>query len=172
MEEATPLFKYCPMCAAPLVEQDIYHGLRLTCPACGFINFLEPKVVAVVVIEDKGKILLGKRNIDPGMGCWSFVSGYVERGEKLEEAALREVKEETNLDVRLERLIGIYSERGNPHIVIAFAASISNNDTSEMIAQPDEVSELAFFALDRMPALAFPADTAILEALRQQAKHS
>lgn len=169
MDSVMPVFKYCPLCASPLIEQDIYHGLRLTCSACGFINFLEPKVVAVIVIEHQGKILLGKRNIDPGMGCWSFVSGYVERGEKLEEAAIREVKEETNLDVRLERLIGIYSERGNPHIVIAFAASIINNDTSEIVAQPDEVSELAFFALDRMPALAFPADSAILQALQRQA---
>lgn len=160
------------MCATPLVEQDIYHGLRLTCPACGFINFLEPKVVAVVVIEYKDTILLGKRNIDPGMGCWSFVSGYVERGEKLEEAAIREAKEETNLDVQLEWLVGIYSERGNPSIVIAFAASITNDDTSAIAAQPDEVSELAFFALDKLPALAFPTDTAILQALRQQMGHS
>ncbi|HVB60950.1 MAG TPA: NUDIX hydrolase [Ktedonobacteraceae bacterium] len=171
MDSIMPRFKYCPMCATPLVEQDIYHGLRLTCPDCGFINFLEPKVVAVIVIEDEDKILLGKRNIDPGMGRWSFVSGYVERGEKLEEAAIREVKEETNLDVRLERLIGIYSERDNPHIVIAFAASITNNNTNEIVAQPDEVSELAFFALDRIPTLAFPTDTTILQALRQQAGH-
>jgi len=167
-----PVFKYCPMCATLLVEQDIYHGLRLTCPTCGFINFIEPKVVAVVVIEHEGKILLGKRNIDPGMGCWSFVSGYVERGEKLEEAAMREVKEETNLDVRLERLIGVYSERDNPHIVIAFAASITDNAMNEIIAQPDEVSELAFFALDEMPALAFPTDTEILQALQQRAGYS
>ncbi len=171
MDSIMPRFKYCPMCATPLVEQDIYHALRLTCPDCGFINFLEPKVVAVIVIEDEDKILLGKRNIDPGMGRWSFVSGYVERGEKLEEAAIREVKEETNLDVRLERLIGIYSERNNPHIVIAFAASIFNNNTNEIVAQPDEVSELAFFALDRIPTLAFPTDTTILQALRQQAGH-
>ena len=171
MDSIMPRFKYCPMCATPLVEQDVYHGLRLTCPDCGFINFLEPKVVAVIVIEDEDKILLGKRNIDPGMGRWSFVSGYVERGEKLEEAAIREVKEETNLDVRLERLIGIYSERDNPHIVIAFAASITNNNTNEIVAQPDEVSELAFFALDRIPTLAFPTDTTILQALRQQAGH-
>ncbi|MGB8347553.1 MAG: NUDIX hydrolase [Ktedonobacteraceae bacterium] len=171
MDSIMPRFKYCPMCATPLVEQDIYHGLRLTCPDCGFINFLEPKVVAVIVIEDEDKILLGKRNIDPGMGRWSFVSGYVERGEKLEEAAIREVKEETNLEVQLERLIGIYSERDNPHIVIAFAASITNNNTNEIVAQPDEVSELAFFALDKIPTLAFPTDTTILQALRQQAGH-
>lgn len=159
------------MCATPLVEQEIFHSLRRICPGCGFINFLEPKVVAVIVIEHRGKILLGKRNIDPGMGCWSFVSGYVERGEKLEDAAIREVKEETNLDVRLERLIGIYSDRGNPHIVIAFAASITNSDMYALVAQPDEVDELAFFALDEMPTLAFPADSVILQALRQQPGH-
>ncbi len=155
-------FVYCPICATPLVEKHIYSAHRLVCPACTFIHFLEPKVVTVVVLQYEGKFLLGRRNIDPAKGRWSFISGYMERGEKVEEAAMREVKEETNLDVQLEQLIGVYSERGNPHVVIAFRASVLNNDISAMLAQLDEVSELAFFALDQIPTLAFPTDQQIL----------
>jgi 8-oxo-dGTP diphosphatase len=158
-------YKYCPRCAASLVEKRIYNALRQTCPACGFISFLEPKLVTVVLIEHAGKFLLGKRNIDPGKGLWSFVSGYVDRGEKVEEAAMREAKEETNLDVQLDDLLGIYSENGNPHVVIAYRASAVNNDVSSMLAQPDEVSELAFFTLEEMPDLAFPTDKQILRKL-------
>jgi 8-oxo-dGTP diphosphatase len=155
-------FKYCPVCAGPLKEKYLFHASRLACTACGFIFYLEPKVVTVVVVEYEGKLLLGRRNIDPGKGLWSFFSGYMERGEKVELAAIREVKEETNLDVHLGNLIGIYSELDNPHVVIAFRASVANNDVSEMIAQPDEVSELALFLPEEAPQLAFPTDIQIL----------
>src|SRR5438874_1375615 len=131
-------YKYCPQCATPLIEKHIYQSLRRTCPACGFILFLEPKLVTVVVVQHEGRFLLGRRNIDPGKGLWSFIGGYVDRGEKVEEAAIREVKEETNLDVGLDNLLGIYSANGNPHVVIAYQASIVNNDVSCMIADPDE----------------------------------
>ncbi len=162
----TLTLSYCPVCAASLVEKHIYGKLRLTCPKCGFIYFLEPKLVTVVVVQHEGKLLLGRRNIDPARGAWSFFGGYVERGEKVEVAALREVKEETNLDVQLEHLIGIYSENGLPHVVIAYQASIVHNDVSKMAAQPDEVSELAFFTLDEVPELAFPTDEHIVEYLK------
>ena len=156
-------FKYCPLCATALVEKHIYNALRSTCPACGFIYFLDPKVVIVVAVQHEGKLLLGRRNIDPGKGLWSFVSGYVDRGEKVEEAAIREVKEETNLDVQLDNLLGIYSQNGNPHVVIAYRASVVNDDISKMVGQPDEVNELTFFACEEMPDLAFPMDKHILQ---------
>src|SRR5205807_8976922 len=100
-------FKYCPLCATTLVEKPIYHALRSTCPACGFIYFLDPRLVIVVVVEYKGKLLLVRRNIDPGKGLRSFVSGYVVRGVNVEEAAIREGKVESNLHVQLDILFGI-----------------------------------------------------------------
>lgn len=155
---AEEVYRYCPRCATPLVEKYVYNATRASCPQCGFILFLEPKVVTVVVIQRGDSVLLGRRNMEPARGMWSFVSGYVDRGEKVEEAAVREVKEETNLDVMLDRLLGVFSERGNPHIVIAYCACISNDDISGLTAQLDEVSELAFFPLESLPELAFPAD--------------
>src|SRR6266851_6115829 len=155
-------YLFCPLCATKLIEKHIYDAQRQTCPMCGFINFLEPKVVAVVIVEYRGDFLLGRRNMDPGNGLWSFVGGYVDRGEKVEEAAIREVKEETNLDVQLENLLGIYSQNGNPHVVIGYRASVVNDDINKMAGQPDEVSELAFFTREEMPDLAFPMDKQIL----------
>lgn len=155
-------YKYCPFCATLLVEKLISYTRRPTCPQCSFTFFLEPKVVTVVVIEHEGKILLGRRNMNPAKGMWSFFGGYVDRGEKVEEAAIREVKEETNLDVQLEELIGLYSERGNPHILVVYRASVLNNDVSNLAAQPEEMRELAFFTLEDRPELAFPFDKQIL----------
>jgi 8-oxo-dGTP diphosphatase len=72
-------FTYCPVCAAQLVEKCIVATLRPTCPECGFILFLAPKLVTVVVLRHEGKFLLGRRNIHPGKGMWSFFGGYVDR---------------------------------------------------------------------------------------------
>src|SRR5207237_10743639 len=124
-----PTFRYCPVCAHCLVEQDVGGVLRSVCSACSFIVFLDPKVVAVVVVWHEGRFLLGKRSIEPGKGKWSFFGGYVERGEKVEEAAMREVKEETNLDVRLEGLTGVYSTRADPHVIIVYQASRSSDQS-------------------------------------------
>lgn len=162
---ATMQFTYCPHCATPLVEKYVAHAQRLACPACDFVLFLDPKVVTVVVVQHNGALLLGRRNIDPAKGQWSFFSGYMDRGEKVEEAAMREVKEETNLDVQLEQLIGIYSGHDHQHVVIAYRGSIFNDDITTMAADPEEVSELAFFTLEAIPPLAFPTDQQILHDL-------
>jgi len=166
---AESVYTYCPRCATPLVEKYVYNAIRATCPQCSFVLFLEPKLVAVVVIQRGATVLLGRRNMEPALGMWSFVSGYVDRGEKVEDAALREVKEETNLDVQLDELLGVFSEQNNPHVVIAYRASIQNEDLSGLTAQLDEVSELAFFPLDYLPELAFSADKHILRMLQNRA---
>jgi 8-oxo-dGTP diphosphatase len=164
MPETT--FRHCPTCGATQAETSIKGTLRPTCPACGFVVFLDPKVVTVVVVRHSGRLLLGTRNIEPGRGAWSFFGGYVDRGEQIEEAALREVKEETNLDVRLEGLVGVYSARGDPHILIVYHASVPDDQLAALTPDPEEVSELAFFELDAMPPLAFSIDQRILRDWR------
>ena len=163
-----PALKYCPVCATPLVEKHIAGVLRPTCHECGFITFLDPKLVTVVVVHHEGKILLGKRNINPGKGLWSFFSGYVNRGEQVEEAAIREVKEETNLDVQLDGLIGVYSAKGTPHVLVAYQASVVASNVNGLAAEPEEVSELAFFSWEELPELAFPLDKQILHDWRKR----
>ena len=86
--------------------------------------FLDPKVAVVVIASQDSRILMVKRDIDPMMGRWSFPSGYVDRGEVVEEAAVREVREETNVDVSLDALLGVYSRKGAPVVLVAYAASI------------------------------------------------
>lgn len=154
-------FQFCPRCATTLIEEERFGAIRQTCPSCSFIFFQDPKVVAVVLIEHENRLLLGKRSIEPGLGKWSFPSGYVNRGEVVELAAIREVKEETNLEVKLNGLLGVYSENDNPIVLVVYRAQIVS-DLSEMLADPEEVSELAFFRLDEMPELAFPFDERIL----------
>src|ERR671928_1580444 len=105
--------RYCSRCGTVLEARYQEDRERPTCPACGFIHYLDPKVAVAVVLGDEHGVLLGKRRIDPGSGRWSFPAGYVNRGEVLEEAAVREVEEELGVQVQLDRLIGVYSSRGD-----------------------------------------------------------
>jgi len=131
---------------------------RPVCPACGWTYYEDPKVAVAVLIGRDGRILLNRRAIQPGLGNWSFPSGYVNRGEVLEEAAAREVQEETGLDVRVGALFGVYSERGNAVILVVYTADAT---AGEPAAGP-EVSEVGWFAPDDLPTLAFPHDDDII----------
>ena len=131
---------------------------RPVCPACDFIHYDDPKVAVAVLIGRDGKLLLNRRAIEPGLGKWSFPSGYVNRGEVLEEAAAREVQEETGLVVEIGGLFGVYSERGNPVILVVYTAGRADGEA----AAGPEVSEVGWFAPDALPTLAFPHDHDII----------
>ena len=111
----------------------------------------------------RGRLLLVRRNHEPRLGEWSFPSGFVDAGEALEEAATRETKEQTGLDVRIERLLGAYSRPGERVIFIAYAARV----TSGRIEVGPECQDVRFFPPDALPHLAFPHDPAILRAWRE-----
>jgi ADP-ribose pyrophosphatase YjhB (NUDIX family) len=138
---------------------------RPTCPACGFIHYLDPKVAVAVVLGDERGVLLGKRLIDPASGRWSFPAGYVNRGEVLEEAAVREVREELQVSVRLSGLVGVYSARNDPVVLVVYAGQIV---AGEPKADGREVSEVRCFALDALPEPAFPHDRRVLADWRRR----
>jgi CTP:molybdopterin cytidylyltransferase MocA/ADP-ribose pyrophosphatase YjhB (NUDIX family) len=154
-------FKFCPRCATPLEIQPVsYDGGREhpVCPNCGFVVWNDPKVAALTLIPWEGGLLLGLRRENPGSGRWSFPSGFVDRGEVVEEAALRETREETGLEVELTGLVGVYSEPGNPVIVIAYAAEVRGGT----LQADDDLVELRVFDPDNLPEMAFAHDTRIV----------
>src|SRR5262245_15374220 len=115
--EARP---YCQRCGARTVERLVDHRPRPRCPRCGWTQFLDPKVAVAAAIELEGGLLLCRRAIEPGLGKWSFPAGFVDRGEELRAALAREVREETGLEAEVGGLVGVYSEPGNPVILIVF----------------------------------------------------
>jgi len=113
--------------------------------------------VAVIVPRGDG-IVLGRRAIDPGRGAWSFPSGYVDRGEVLEEAAVREVREEIGLDVAIEGLVGVYSSAGEAVVLAVYAA----REVGGVLEPGPEMSELGIFPPDELPPMAFSHDQRII----------
>jgi ADP-ribose pyrophosphatase YjhB (NUDIX family) len=129
--------------------------------ACGQVAYLDPKLAVAVLIAREGRVLLGKRG--PGTrepGKWSFPAGFVERGERVEEAAAREAREETGLDVTIGELVGLFSSPGEPVVLAVYGATI---ESGEPVAG-DDLIEVGWFAPDEFPELAFPRDRQTMEA--------
>jgi len=158
-----PDYRFCPRCGNRLDSRVLKIGepLRLVCQACAFVFFLDPKVATGVVFSYDGGILLVQRAIHPSYGKWVFPGGYVDRGETLEAAALREVREESGLAVRLTRLLGVYSHPGNPVIVVAYAGEVTGGalaiDAESLAVRPFPSSEIPW------DQLAFPSTEQVLQ---------
>lgn len=102
-------FKYCPFCRNTLERKDIEGRKRQICPECGWINYVNPVPAVSCVVRDKNNnILLVKRAVEPQKGKWSLPAGFIEIDESTEGAAKRELKEETGLDGKDFKLIGVY----------------------------------------------------------------
>ncbi len=150
MTALEPAFRFCPACGGPLESRQLKAGdpARLVCTRCGFILYLDPKVaVGTVITAADDRIVLVRRAIEPGYGLWVFPGGYVDRGEEITAAALREAREEAGLQVRLEGLINIYSYPGRPIIIVVYRASIVGGE----LAIDDESLEARLFSRAEIP---------------------
>ena len=110
--------------------------------------YLDPKVaVGTIIADDTGRLVLVRRAIEPGYGLWVFPGGYVDRGEEITAAAIREAKEEAGLDIRLDSLVNIYSYPGRPLVVIVYAATRTGGD----LCVDEESLEARWFAPPEIP---------------------
>ncbi len=157
-------FRFCPECGGSLQPRLLKPGEpeRLVCRDCEFVFYLDPKVAVGTIIEsDDGRVVLIRRSIEPGYGRWVLPGGYVDRGEEVEEAAIREAREECGLDVRIEGLVGVYSYAGRTPIIIAYVAVIAGGT----LVAADEALEARLFGPLEIPwnELAFPSTREALE---------
>ncbi|MGE5245532.1 MAG: NUDIX hydrolase [Betaproteobacteria bacterium] len=119
-------YRFCPRCGGPLERRLLKptEPERLVCTACGYVFYIDPKIaVGTIIRSAASRIVLVRRAIDPGYGKWVFPGGYVDRGEPLVAAALREAREECGLEVRLEGLVNIYSYPGRAPVIVVYAAT-------------------------------------------------
>jgi 8-oxo-dGTP diphosphatase len=143
-------YRFCPACAGELEERIVKRGdpKRPVCTRCSQVIYLDPKVaVGTIIADDNGRVLLVRRAIEPGYGLWVFPGGYVDRGEEVTAAAIREAKEEAGLDVRLDGLVNIYSWSGRPLVVIVYAATAISGE----ICVDEECLEAQWFDAGAIP---------------------
>ena len=141
--------RFCPVCAGRLQERALKEAEppRLVCSQCEFVFYLDPKVVACSIVRIDGRIVLLKRAIDPQRGKWVLPGGYVDRGEEVTAAALRETEEECGLRTRIERLLGVYSYPGRIAVVVVYVAEYVSGD----LRAADESDEVGLYLQEEVP---------------------
>lgn len=120
---------------------------RLVCIDCGFVHYINPRPVAgVIPVREDGRILLTRRDIEPRRGAWGFPGGYMDVGETVEEAAMRETLEEAHLEVADLALIGVYTRSG-PGVVVIVYEAVAVGEASP----GHETSEVGWFTPAEIP---------------------
>ncbi len=160
-------YRFCPRCGGGLESRKLKANepKRLVCQKCSFVFYLDPKVVVGTIFTIENRVVLLRRATEPAMGKWVFPGGYVDRGESVGDAAIREAKEESFLDVRLCALLGVYSYSRSPSIIVVYAAEVVGGE----LGAGDESVEGKAFSVSDIPwdGLAF---TSTREALNDYIK--
>ncbi len=121
------MLKFCARCGVELQFGAVAgeDRERLVCPGCGFIAYVNPRlVVTTLPVTDDGRLILLRRGIEPGRGWWAQPGGFLEVDETVAEAAVRETREETGLLVEPGEIVGLYSRLEAAVVVIAFEARV------------------------------------------------
>ncbi|KYC50267.1 MAG: ADP-ribose pyrophosphatase [Candidatus Methanofastidiosum methylothiophilum] len=124
--------------------------------------------VDIIIFHDNKKLILIKRGKDPYKDYFALPGGFVEYGETVENAALREAKEETNLDIKNLKLFSVYSDpkrdpRGHTISIVFYGEGIGNPNPG------DDAKELFLFDLDNLPNnLAFDHNTILSDFIQRE----
>jgi 8-oxo-dGTP diphosphatase len=131
-------------------------------------EYKNPILTVDGVLVTNGKILLVRRGREPEKGKLALPGGFVEYGERTEEAVVRELKEETGLTTRPIRLLGVYSDPGRDprgHIITAvYVLAMEGGD----LKGGDDAAEAVFLPMDKIPSLAFDHDQIVKDFLGLQ----
>ena len=142
-------YQFCPQCGGRLEERLLKSGEppRLVCTVCGFVFYIDPKLAVIALVPLADGLVLTRRAIEPGYGLWVVPGGFVDVGELLEEAVVRETREETLLHVKVTRLFNIYSYKQTRTVVAAYLTSYVGGE----LAAGDETLEARVFAPAEIP---------------------
>ena len=160
--------RFCPRCAGslewrPVDQPDIRHPV---CGACGFVLWqnLKASVEALIVREGVSglELLLGRRTVD---GLWDAPGGFLNAGDMIDRALLRECKRELGVDVRVSRLVGVYEQEFAGTLIVSIfyeCAYISGEPRPGV----DFIDQARWFPLADVPPVAFDSVERALRDLR------
>ncbi len=155
-------YKYCPLCKSNLSIRKVDGQARRICLACGWVDYANPLPSVAVLVHDAGRILLVKRRVAPGKNKWALPSGFIEQNEMPEQAAVRELREETNLRGTIDHLIGVYMEptqRYGSVLLIGYTLNARHGT----LKPGSDSRDARFFPRSKLPSIPFASHRAIIQ---------
>jgi 8-oxo-dGTP diphosphatase len=157
-------WRHCPRCAASLVRE---RGL-VRCAACALVVYARPTpAVCALIVDDAGRVLLGRRAVEPAAGRWDILGGFMEEDEQPLETLRREMREELGVEIEPAEFVAAvadrYGEDGRATLNLCWTARVVGGE----LRLSDELAEVRWFARDELPGgneLAFPNCAALLAA--------
>jgi 8-oxo-dGTP diphosphatase len=160
-------FRFCPVCATPLEPIAAGHDAgRLACPTGHFVHYDNPAITTYAFVRDAaGRYLVLQRAQEPFAGEWDLPGGFVEPGETPGQAIVRELAEETRLEIAVERILGAFTSRygdgGKWTVDIGFECALRGGE----LTLDAEKSAAAWHLPHELPRLAFAGERSGLAAL-------
>ena len=118
--------KFCPECGTKISKDIIESSNRFECSNCNYVHWNNPIPVIAALVKHNGKYLIA-RNVQWPKNIFSLITGYLEAKEEIEDAILREVKEELNLTGIITNYLGHHSFFEQNQIIIAFEVEATGN---------------------------------------------
>ena len=153
-------FRYCPQCGARLGSVAVP---PLRCGSCGWTFYPHPELAVNVVVLWEGKVVLIRRGIEPFKGSWALPGGFVTYGEEPTAAAVREVREETGLDIVVEALVAATLVRDDPRALLLVPAYLGRV-TGGTLRAGDDAAEARAFPVGELPLIQSACDRRQLDA--------
>ena len=138
-------WQFCPICGEAIEKVED----RAECRACGYIAYANPVPAAAAVCFDRqGRVLLGRRAVDPGAGLWDLPGGFLHESELPLDALRREIREETGLAIEPVAFLGCWLEPYDGRIVLSltFTVRVDGEATAA-----DDLVEVRWFAPAELP---------------------
>ncbi|HKS90409.1 MAG TPA: NUDIX domain-containing protein [Tepidiformaceae bacterium] len=157
---------FCPDCGSRLTS-----GERRwpECANCGHVAYRNPIVgVAMVVRDATARILVGRRAHGDYADLWCIPCGYVEWGEDVRDAAVRELAEETGLTARAGAVLAVHSNFHNAKQLTVGIWFLAEDVQGSLVPFDGEFTELTYCSAAAPPPLAFPTDALVLQQLAEQ----
>lgn len=158
--------RFCLLCGNELVSRHVEGRARLRCGRCSFVLYGNPASAAAgVVLDGSGRVLLIQRAIEPFRGHWALPAGYQEADEDPALTAIREVREETGLEVQVVTLLDLLFIPEDPRKPANLAVFLCR-PTGGLLQAGNDAVDAGWFDLGRLPAkLGFQNGPRILERL-------
>ena len=165
-------WRYCPRCRTDLEGDE----KRVNCPSCGFVAYGNPVPTATVVLVDEdGRVLLGRRALEPDKDCWDLLGGFVDEGEHPLDALRRELREEAGLEIEPGVFLGVWMDRYGYDSTAASTLNLywEGRVVGGHAQAADDVAELKWFAPADIPwdDLAFCCNAQVLSAWLARNEH-